>query len=256
MPFVRRTRATLRRAELGFFGVAVYTRVQTPRRCGAAVRALRPCPDLRPGVETFFFGLLRPFLINWLVFGTATHGTDAGEESIYSLLVLGRRKPKNNDRPVLAIDIDGVISLFGFDESNAPPGEFHLVDGIPHFLSRDAATRINGLLEVFEGVWASGWEDRANDHLPRILGLPELPFLSFDGRARFGTAHWKLEALEEYGGERPLAWIDDNLDRSCYKWAKDREAPTLLVPTESDRGIEEAHVDVLRQWVEAGYTPR
>src|SRR3954452_21965448 len=33
-PLVSRTRATLRSAELGFFGVVVYTRVQTPRRCG------------------------------------------------------------------------------------------------------------------------------------------------------------------------------------------------------------------------------
>src|SRR6185503_20513281 len=29
-----RTRATLRSAEFGFFGVVVYTRVHTPRRCG------------------------------------------------------------------------------------------------------------------------------------------------------------------------------------------------------------------------------
>ena len=32
MPLVRRTRATLRRAEFGFLGVVVYTLVQTPRR--------------------------------------------------------------------------------------------------------------------------------------------------------------------------------------------------------------------------------
>jgi hypothetical protein len=31
---VRRTRATLRKAEFGFFGVVVYTRVHTPRFCG------------------------------------------------------------------------------------------------------------------------------------------------------------------------------------------------------------------------------
>src|SRR6185437_11642592 len=37
--FVRRTRATLRRAEFGFFGVTVYTRVQTPRFWGAPRRA-------------------------------------------------------------------------------------------------------------------------------------------------------------------------------------------------------------------------
>src|SRR6185295_7706150 len=39
IPLVRRTRATLRRAEFGFLGVVVYTRVHTPRRCGAPFRA-------------------------------------------------------------------------------------------------------------------------------------------------------------------------------------------------------------------------
>src|SRR3954471_20273426 len=51
-PLDRRTRATLRMAEFGFFGVFVYTRVHTPRRCGEPFRAgvlvfenlvLRPC---------------------------------------------------------------------------------------------------------------------------------------------------------------------------------------------------------------------
>ena len=39
MLLVSRTRATLRSAEFGFFGVVVYTRVQTPRFCGQAFRA-------------------------------------------------------------------------------------------------------------------------------------------------------------------------------------------------------------------------
>jgi hypothetical protein len=39
MPLVSRTRATLRSAEFGFLGVAVQTRVQTPRRWGAPFRA-------------------------------------------------------------------------------------------------------------------------------------------------------------------------------------------------------------------------
>src|ERR1700680_3150300 len=34
MPLVSRTRATLRSAEFGFFGVWVKTRTQTPRFCG------------------------------------------------------------------------------------------------------------------------------------------------------------------------------------------------------------------------------
>src|SRR5204863_6078122 len=39
MPPEIRTRATLRSAEFGFLGVVVYTRVHTPRRCGAPLRA-------------------------------------------------------------------------------------------------------------------------------------------------------------------------------------------------------------------------
>src|SRR5689334_25357602 len=69
MPLVNRTRATLRRAEFGFFGVVVYTRVHTPRRCGAATFFLRPLPDLRPGVESFFGLGLRPLRMSWLVVG-------------------------------------------------------------------------------------------------------------------------------------------------------------------------------------------
>jgi hypothetical protein len=34
MPLVKRTRATLRSAEFGFFGVCVNTRTHTPRFCG------------------------------------------------------------------------------------------------------------------------------------------------------------------------------------------------------------------------------
>ena len=90
-----------------------------------------------------------------------------------------------------------------------------------------------------------------------ILGLPgELPCLRFDGRARFGTAHWKLEALDDYSGDRPLAWIDDSLDESCHAWAAARRAPTLLVPTESHIGITEAHTETLLAWARDGYTRR
>src|SRR5215471_3318971 len=39
MPLVSFTRATLRSAEFGFFGVVVYTRVHTPRRCGLCLSA-------------------------------------------------------------------------------------------------------------------------------------------------------------------------------------------------------------------------
>ena len=161
-------------------------------------------------------------------------------------------------RPILAVDVDGVISLFGFDGPLAKaPGELTMVEGILHCISLPAGERLRRLSEHYDLVWATGWEDRANDHLPQLLGLPEgLPVLRFGGRAVFGTAHWKVDAIDEYAGDRPLAWIDDNIDETCTTWAARREAPTLLVPTESDKGLEEGHVEALVAWVQNGFDPR
>ncbi|MBM3666636.1 MAG: hypothetical protein FJW90_03995 [Actinobacteria bacterium] len=162
-----------------------------------------------------------------------------------------------DDRPLLAVDVDGVISLFGYERpTDDAPGEFHLVDGMLHCISMPTGPRLNRLAKTYQLVWASGWEDRANDYLPGILGVPSLPYLTFDGEARFGSAHWKLAALEAYSGERPLAWIDDSLDPSCYDWADARPAPTLLVPTDPGVGLEEGHVAALESWARTGYSPR
>lgn len=154
-------------------------------------------------------------------------------------------------QPVLAVDVDGVISLFGFDE---PPGHsqarFELVDGMVHCISLAAGERLRRLSEHYELIWATGWEEKANFYLPSILGLPEFPFLSFDGAARFGSAHWKLGPLDEYAKGRPAAWIDDSFDESCYEWARGRDEPTLLVPTESHLGLEEAQVEALAVWAQ------
>jgi hypothetical protein len=164
--------------------------------------------------------------------------------------------PEHRERPVLAVDVDGVISLFGFEDPTEASGEFHLIDGVAHCISRGAGERLRRLSEWYDLIWATGWEERANDQLPLILGLAgELPCLRFDGRARFGSAHWKLEALEDFAGDRPLAWIDDSLDKSCRRWAAKRSAPTLLVPTESHIGLTEVHTDALLSWARSGYTP-
>jgi hypothetical protein len=140
-----------------------------------------------------------------------------------------------------------VISLFGFEE-RPDHTHFQLVDGVPHCISLTAGARLLRLAEDFELVWASGWEDKANFYLPHLLGLPDLPHVSFDVAPRGGNAHWKLAALEDYAGDRALAWIDDNFDASCFEWAERRAAPTLLVPTEPHLGLEEGHVDALSSW--------
>jgi hypothetical protein len=160
------------------------------------------------------------------------------------------------EKPVLAVDVDGVISLFGFDGQPPPEaGRFQLIDGMPHLISAKAGDCLRRLVDHYELIWATGWEDKANDYLPNLLGLPELPVLHFGRDAVFGTAHWKLGPIGEYAEGRPLAWIDDSLNDECRIWAFDRAEPTLLVETESMYGIDDGHVETLIAWVTDGYTP-
>lgn len=156
-------------------------------------------------------------------------------------------------KPILFVDVDGVISLFGFAPGAEDfPGAFHTVDGIAHCISIDTGERMVRLAERFELVWATGWEERANEHLPWLLELPfrELPTLTFGEAAVFGSAHWKLSAIEEYAHGRPAAWIDDNLDEECREWAEGRSEPTLLVQTEAASGMTDEHVRALLDWAD------
>lgn len=183
-------------------------------------------------------------------------------------------------KPLLLVDIDGVISLFGGRDgagrasatpavaiaaSSQPPapgpageidGAFHAIDGIPHFLSATAAAHLLSLAERFELVWASGWEEKANEYLPHLLGLPAaLPFIPFARpaslAARETQPHWKLDAVSAYVGRRALAWIDDAFNGACHEWAAARAAPTLLVATAPQRGLTAAEALTLLRWAAA-----
>jgi hypothetical protein len=160
-------------------------------------------------------------------------------------------EPVLPQRPILFVDVDGVISLFGFAPGDDTlPGPVHWIDGVAHCIPDDVGMRLVRLAETFELVWATGWEERANEHLPFLLKLPfrDLPCLTFDGRAVFGSAHWKVDAIDEYARNRPAAWIDDNLDETCRAWAEHRAAPTLLVETSPAEGITDEQVARLLAW--------
>ncbi len=165
------------------------------------------------------------------------------------------------DRPLLMVDIDGVISLFGgggagigggIDSSARPDGVFHSIDGIPHFLSRSAAAHLLSLAEQFDMVWCSGWEEKAEEYLPHLLGLPAgLPFLRFarsQGAGKSINGHWKLDAIDAHAGSRALAWIDDAFDESCHAWSAARPAPTLLVLTDPAYGLTSQEASLLQTW--------
>jgi hypothetical protein len=167
-------------------------------------------------------------------------------------------------KPVLYLDVDGVISLFGFNQpyglasgdapfSSCPPGRLHSINGVMHYISGACGTYLRQLADRFELVWATGWEETANDYLPHLLELPgHLPYLTFDGRVAAGAAHWKIDAIAAHAGEtRPFAWIDDNVDEACHAWAAERPGPTLIIETVRHEGMTEEHVETLIAWADS-----
>jgi hypothetical protein len=154
-------------------------------------------------------------------------------------------------KPLLLVDIDGVLSLFGFAMDEWPTdGAWHQIDGVSHFLSGRAARHLQALCERFDPVWCSGWEEKADDYLPHLLGLPRFPHLSFDRNPGRGHAHWKLAAIDAYAGIRPLAWVDDAFNDACHAWARERAAPTLLVTTHPKSGLDDDAAAQLAAWAD------
>ncbi len=162
-----------------------------------------------------------------------------------------------SERPLLLVDVDGVIALFNLD-GQEQPGTWHLIEGFAYYLATAPATLLHAAAEHFELVWCTGWEDRANDHLPRLGGLPgPLPVIRFARNPGRANAHWKLDEIDAYAGERPVAWIDDALDEHCERWAAERTArgiATLLVRTEPHRGMLAEHLDELVAFAAAART--
>ena len=60
---------------------------------------------------------------------------------------------QDRDKPLLFVDVDGVISLFGFREgyglapgdapfSDCPPGGLHSINGVMHYISSECGARL------------------------------------------------------------------------------------------------------------------
>ena len=150
-------------------------------------------------------------------------------------------------KPLLLVDVDGVLNPWaakqcptGFTEHYFPPHEE------PARLNPIHGGWLRRLAGSYELVWATGWGDEANEHLPPILGIPELPVIRFPA-VPFEPAE-KVPAVNAYVGERPTAWIDDALGQDAWLWYLARKAPTLLVPIDPSIGWTEDVVDRLEDW--------
>lgn len=158
-------------------------------------------------------------------------------------------------KPLLLVDVDGVLNCFGSIWTDTYEAE-HFVRDLPLAYDRytircrlDTADRLRELLHHFEPVWATAWTENAHPYWRHVLGLDEEPWPHIDfgpGWAPLGGT-WKLPTVRQWAEEGPgagraLAWIDDDLQPDAYEWAHNRIAagiPTLLIKTKPHEGLGE-----------------
>lgn len=146
-------------------------------------------------------------------------------------------------RPWCLLDVDGVIAVQG-DGPGEPIFDF-FIEEMPLRVAQGTPGRVCRLAERFQLTWASSWEGAGcNDHLSPMLGLPELPFLLWRRDAGEGI-FWKLPDVHAWMANRPLAWVDDELDTAAQEWGDQRDAPTLLIKPDPRLGLQDEHVERL-----------
>ncbi|GGT39103.1 HAD domain-containing protein [Streptomyces chromofuscus] len=156
---------------------------------------------------------------------------------------------------LLFLDIDGTLLPFG-SANPYPVYETPSGRGAAHpLLNRvDPALGPRLLALGCELVWATSWQDEANEVMAPWLGLPPLPVVDWpEGVEPFGPLHWKTRPLVAWAAGRPFVWVDDEITAADRDWVAAHH-PGRALPHRVDHrvGLTDADFAVLAGWVGAG----
>ncbi|CAN7354809.1 hypothetical protein LJR045_002056 [Microbacterium sp. LjRoot45] len=194
-------------------------------------------------------------------------------------------RPDDRFRPVVAIDIDGVLRLAVPPEGPGPEGAYPVEitvhrdaypdayhrpprwgrDGIlttTYWLSGTGADWIRSLLaRGVEVVWATTWQEYANVYFAPALGIPELAVATTGKEVQgWDSSDWKSVRLRERFPGRPIVWVDDN-PVSADKYAidemrapHDRALAYFQLILNAREGIRADHIQTVEEWLELAST--
>lgn len=163
------------------------------------------------------------------------------------------------DRPVLYLDIDGVLNPWRAKNPrkhwpdyrkhtvNLPDGRSYRMWFAPSLGNAVAALAARRNTEI---VWATSWADHLN-LVTDLSGLPDgLRSLPYDPEADSDLRNCgKLPFVAADAGSRPVVWVDDALGTGDKQWARERPHPTMLVAPSPSAGLRQADLDRVDAWL-------
>jgi len=155
------------------------------------------------------------------------------------------------DRPVLLLDIDGVINVFQCStarETQVAPylPSIKLLPGLEDWLAR--------LDQVYYLVWCSHWGALVNIDAAAAWGLGPRPLIE-PAPEEAPLRAWKARAVRRTFADWPgaLAWVEDGFLPAARAWAAERLASgrrTWLVDV-TETGLTEEMTEYLLEWASA-----
>lgn len=184
-----------------------------------------------------------------------------------------------DERPVLLLDIDGVLNLFprytieggAVIDRVTRQTDRHRVrldeDQKSTYLLNipaDAHALVTQLAEHFDVHWYTMWNSAADAVFAQVANLPTFPYFEcdwVDGRKaydRIWAPEWmrkyiwiaKTPLIPGYVGSRPFVWIDDDTGPVDTLWLSDQPAlgEFSIITVEPHIGLTQAVVDEAIEW--------
>ncbi|MGH3246497.1 MAG: HAD domain-containing protein [Trebonia sp.] len=159
----------------------------------------------------------------------------------------------DGQRPLLFLDVDGPLLPFG-GSAQHDLGE---VAEIPYLARhrRDSGPRLAGLPCIL--VWATTWLEDANTEIAPLLGLPDLPVVTWpeaDGATQredqwLGLC-WKTRTVAAWAAGRPFAWVDDEITDADRDWVSEHHrSQALLRSVDASIGLTDEDFIALDTWL-------
>lgn len=158
-------------------------------------------------------------------------------------------------KPLLLIDVDGVLNPLGRPTIDFRRYRCHLGHEVytVHLNPRHGARLLElALMTGSELVWATTWEEYANEWIAPRLGLPRLPVIhvSEDKGSELGEM-FKTPHVASYVQGRPFVWFDDCVFKPDGDYLRDHPdvGDFLLIQVDPYSGLTREHLDIAADWL-------